>query len=192
MAPISDEIEDGLWQWVYNVAFLHVHACSWMYKVYQCIYIYISDMWNRSTPIISSVIKWHERLLHAQKNTGTGRIDMAWQSQTRALTFTPSLMVWCWASFQNLEFVKSDTCLPHVYSWIHLNPWYLEVSCRGGTKTLRRSYEFLSADWREGRVDEESLLTLKNGMWMLNCPLAKSPLARCWGNVSVRLLITGC
>ena len=61
MAPISDEFEDGLWQCVYDVAFLHVHACSWMYKVYQ----FISDMWNRSTPIISSVIKLNERLLHA-------------------------------------------------------------------------------------------------------------------------------
>lgn len=45
----------------------------------------------------------------------------------------------------------------------------LKRAAQGGTKTLRRSYEFLSAEWREGRVDEESLLTLKNGMWMLNC-----------------------
>eukprot|EP00435_Cladocopium_sp_Y103_P024246 s2683_g5.t3 len=45
----------------------------------------------------------------------------------------------------------------------------LERAAQGGTETLRRSYEFFSAEWRQGRLDEESLQTLKNGIWMLNC-----------------------
>ena len=42
---------------------------------------------------------------------------------------------------------------------------------QGGPETLRCAYHFLSAEWREGRLDVEALR--RNGVWMLNRHLAQ-------------------
>ena len=60
MAPISDETEDGLWQWLYDVSFVH-----------KLEYIRCAEQRKRQ-----HLSKLNERL-HTYRTNQTDRIDMA-------------------------------------------------------------------------------------------------------------------